>query len=105
MFREAVHPGEGLVFFMENLAIHSFWMKNCLTALDIMWLDENWRIVHIESDVPPCKKDPCPSISPLRASMYILEVGPGQVDQLGLAVGDRVTFVPPDQLTRHGEGG
>lgn len=95
MFRESVPDGEGMIFPMGSLDIHSFWMKNCLTALDILWLDENWRIVHIEANVPPCKEDPCPHYAPMRKSLYVLEVGPGQAKLLGLEPGGIITYLPP----------
>jgi len=97
MFREKVPEGEGMVFFLGRLDIHYFWMKNCLTALDIVWLDENWRIVHIEADVPPCKADPCPSYAPMRKSLYVLEIGPGQAKALSLSTGDVITFIAPEK--------
>ena len=95
MFRERIPEGEGMVFLMQSLDFHPFWMKNCLTALDIVWLDESWRIVHVERAVPPCKADPCPSYAPLSKSLYVLEVGAGEADGLGLTLGARITFVPP----------
>lgn len=95
MFREKVPEGEGMIFFLGTLSLHPFWMKNCRTALDIIWIDEQWRIVHIAPSLPPCREDPCPSYTPVQKSLYVLEVGPGEAARLGLRVGDRVTYVPP----------
>lgn len=95
MFREKVPEGEGMVFFLGSLDIHPFWMKNCRTALDIIWLDEQWRIVQIAESLPPCKEDPCPSYTPVQRSLYVLEVGPGQASRLGLRLGDRLSYLPP----------
>ncbi len=95
MFREKVPDGEGMVFFMEAPGIHPFWMKNCRTALDIIWLDEAWRIVHIATSVPPCREDPCPTYAPMQRSLYVLEVGPGGAARLSLQIGDQITFIPP----------
>jgi uncharacterized membrane protein (UPF0127 family) len=96
MFREEVPEGEGMVFLMDRLDIHPFWMKNCLVSLDIIWMDEDWRIVHIEESVPPCREDPCPSVAPMRKSRYILEVAGGQSRNLRLEEGDRLRYAPPE---------
>ena len=36
---------DGMLFFMDK-GPHSFWMKNCLVSLDIIFIDEN-KIKHI----------------------------------------------------------
>lgn len=95
MYREEVPAGEGMLFFMGRLGLHSFWMKNCLTALDIIWLNERWEIVHVERGVPPCREEPCPNYAPMQASLYVLEVGPGESEKLGLRIGARITYLPP----------
>jgi uncharacterized membrane protein (UPF0127 family) len=95
MFRDHVPEGEGMVFFLENLDIHPFWMKNCRIALDIVWLDEQWRVVQIAESLPPCKADPCPSYMPIQRSHYVLEVAGGRSSALGLKLGDRLSFLPP----------
>lgn len=95
MFRDSVPEGEGMVFLLETLDLHPFWMKNCRTALDIIWMDESWRIVHIAREVPPCKEDPCPSYSPMQKSHYVLEVAPGGAARLGLKNADHLAYNPP----------
>lgn len=95
MYRDRVPEGEGMVFLLPSLDIHPFWMKNCRTHLDIIWLDENWRIVHIAADVPPCKEDPCPTYSSMQKSHFVLEVAPGGAARLELKKGDHITYLPP----------
>jgi len=95
MFREKVPEGEGMIFLLDSLEIHPFWMKNCKTALDIIWIDEGWKIVHVAAEVPPCREDPCPSYAPMQKSHYVLEVAPGAAARLGLKRGDKITYFPP----------
>ena len=64
MNRERILPDQGMLFVFEEEAAHSFWMKNTLVSLDMLWLDRDRRIIHIERDVPPCTSDPCPSYGP-----------------------------------------
>ena len=95
MSRERISDTEGMVFMMERLDFHSFWMKNCKVGLDIIWLDENWKAVHIERKVPACLKDPCPSYTPLQASLYVLELQEGLSQKEGIKLGDRILYRPP----------
>ena len=94
MFRERIGDDEGMVFLMQSLGFHPFWMKNCKVSLDITWLDEGWRVVHVERNVPPCAADPCPSYSPMQASQYVLEVRGGLAAREGVELGKSISFAP-----------
>ncbi len=96
MYRENISDSEGMVFLMESLDFHPFWMKNCRVGLDIIWLDETWRVVHVERELQPCKdREPCPSHQPLQVSLYVLEVQAGLAGREGLKVGDHIIFNAP----------
>jgi hypothetical protein len=95
MFREKIAPDQGMLFCFEQEDKHAFWMKNTLIPLDILWLDRDRRIVHMERNVPPCKADPCPSYPSLRPALYVLELGAGGVDLYQLKLFDRLEFAPP----------
>lgn len=95
MFRKSVPEGEGMIFLMAEYDIHSFWMKNCLVPLDIIWLDEDWRVVHVAESVPPCEGDVCPPVVPMHKSRYVLEVAAGTSGGLGLARGAVIRYAPP----------
>jgi hypothetical protein len=92
MFREKVLPDQGMLFVFEEEDYHAFWMKNTLIPLDMLWLDKDRRIVHIERNVPPCKADPCPSYPPKRPGLYVLELVAGGADLYGLKLLDRLEF-------------
>ena len=91
MFREEVGTHEGMLFLFGATERHSIWMKNCRVPLDIIWLDEDFRVVEIAAEAQPCPEDgPCPSILPMRASRYILEIAGGRAAEAKLARGDFV---------------
>jgi uncharacterized membrane protein (UPF0127 family) len=92
MFRETLLPDQGMLFVFETEDFYSFWMKNTLIPLDLLWLDKDRRIVHIARNVPPCKADPCPSYPPDRPGLYVLELAAGSADRLGLKIFDRLEF-------------
>jgi uncharacterized membrane protein (UPF0127 family) len=100
MFRERLLPDQGMLFVFEVEDYHSFWMKNTLVALDMVWLDKEKRIVHIERDVPPCQADPCPSYTPKRPGSYVLELKSGSADRLKLRLYDRLEFALPASKIR-----
>ncbi len=94
MFRRDVGPNDGMVFVFPEPGAHFFWMKDTMVPLDMIWMEDDFRVVHIEHAVPPCRSDPCPSYGPMRKVRYVLEVRGGTAREEGLAIGDhlRITF-------------
>jgi uncharacterized membrane protein (UPF0127 family) len=96
MEREKINPDQGMLFVFEDEGIHSMWMKNMLIPLDFLWLDRNQRIVHIEENIPPCKREPCPSYASKIPAMYVLELKAGSIKANGLKMYDKINFVLED---------
>lgn len=95
MFRDKVGAGEGMLFVFDGVDLHPFWMKNCKVSLDIIWLDAQLRVVDIAHDRPPCpERGDCPSITPMRAARYVLEVAAGTAAREGLERGDTLVLLP-----------
>ena len=95
MFREKIAEDQGMLFIFEDEELHSFWMKNMRFAIDILWLDQERRIVHLEPRVPPCPADPCPSYPPARPASFVLEIQSGAAEKHGLKLYDRLDFILP----------
>ncbi|HZM69265.1 MAG TPA: DUF192 domain-containing protein [Candidatus Cryosericum sp.] len=100
MYRTQVGERDGMIFVFPVSDVHPFWMKNTLVPLDMIWMDEEFGVLHIQPSAPPCRADPCPSYGPLRKAAYVLEVRGGTTAEEGLKVGDRLAIVLPG-----GEGG
>ncbi|MEZ5367479.1 MAG: DUF192 domain-containing protein [Bryobacterales bacterium] len=95
MFRPELPPGYGMLFVFETLEPRAFWMYRTLHPLDMVWLDENKRIVEIYENAPPCPSldaRECPSFGGVSSSLYTLELPAGQAIRLGLKVGDELKF-------------
>jgi hypothetical protein len=93
MFRNTLHDDQGMLFVFEQEGLYSFWMKNMNFAIDILWLDRQKRIVHLEPNVPPCKKEPCHTYTPLFPARYILEMKAGSIETRKLKMYDRIDFI------------
>lgn len=90
MNREHLDKNKGMLFIFPYSAKHSFWMKNTLIPLDMIWLDHTRQVVHIAANVPPCPQDPCPRYLPDQEAIYVLEMNAGEAQRIGLREGDRV---------------
>ena len=93
MFRTELPSDRGMLFPFGQTRMARFWMKNTLIPLDMVFLREG-RVVAIEVNVPPCRKDPCPSYGPSLWVDAVLELPAGRSAQLGLKVGDRLAIAP-----------
>jgi uncharacterized membrane protein (UPF0127 family) len=77
MYRDRLAEDRGMLFFFPESGEYPFWMKNTLIPLDMIWIDDRRRIVHVASNVPPCTADPCPNYPPNAAAKYVLELAAG----------------------------
>jgi uncharacterized membrane protein (UPF0127 family) len=98
MYRDHLADDRGMVFLFNRTGSYPFWMKNTLIPLDIIWLDDQKRIVHIGASVPPCKADPCPSYDPGTFARYVLEVAGGVAGRHHLATGQTLRFEAMDNV-------
>ncbi len=87
--RESLAPNEGMLFLFEKPARYSFWMKDMLFPLDIIWLDEGGRVVFIKKNMPP-STDP-EVLTPTNAALYVLEVPAGTADINHIDIGSHMT--------------
>lgn len=94
MNRKMLPADKGMLFVFDEEDFHSFWMKNTLIPLDIIWLSNDFRIVYFYQNVPPCKSDPCTSYAPLLKAKYVLEVNGGFIKTQGLKLDDKLKLIP-----------
>lgn len=91
MYRKSLSKDAGMWFIFEGAKTDiSFWMKNTLIPLDMIWCDANKRIVAISHDVPPCVTTICPTYTPdtVTGVQYVLELAWGTAQEYTLQVGD-----------------
>lgn len=93
--RDLLPLTEGMLFVFEKSGLWGFWMKDMKFAIDIIWIDENKKIVDISRNLPPepDKKDRELTVYKSNAQvMYVLEINAGLADFNSLAIGDTVNF-------------
>lgn len=98
MYRDHMAEDQGMLFLFSTTGEYPFWMKNTLIPLDMIWIDQDKRVVHIEHNVQPCKADPCPSYPPGAMSRYVLEVAGGVAARHRLANGQVLRFEALDNV-------
>lgn len=88
--REGLGENEGMLFVFSEPGKYGFWMKDMNFAIDILWLDDEGKIVHIEKDVHP---ETYPnSFAPDEDALYVLEILAGKAHEQGLVVGDMLPW-------------
>ena len=75
MFRERLADDEGMLFMWNTSSLRQFWMRNTLINLDILFIDSDYRVVHIEESA---QKGSLRIISSLLPVQYVLEINAGQ---------------------------
>ncbi len=77
-----------MLFVFDKPDIYSFWMKDMLFPIDMIWISEDGKVVYIERDARP---ESYPnSFIPDAPAKYVLEVNAGFSEKNNLKVGDKV---------------
>lgn len=88
--RECIAKDWAMLFSFKEPAIKNFWMKNMQFNIDIVWIDENLKVIGVEKDVSPSTYPKTfPSPTPVK---YVLELGANQAEALGIQSGSSLTF-------------
>ena len=89
MNRQTLAPDRGMIFPYATPTMASFWMKNTLIPLDMIFVRADGTIARIEANTVPLSLDPVPAGEPVAA---VLELAGGRSAELGIAAGDKVNW-------------
>lgn len=89
MFRRSVGADEGMLFPFQEPRWASFWMKNTLIPLDLIFIRQDGSIARIAANAEPKSLRP---IGVSEAVTAVLELGGGRAAELGIVEGDRVSW-------------
>lgn len=97
MYRTRIAPDRGMIFTFPEPGSWTFWMKNTKMALDILWIDEKGKIVHIQHAAPICEREDnlCPRYRTNIPAILVLELGAGRAEKLNLTPGKKLEISWP----------
>lgn len=88
--RDSLPENQGMLFVYDSPGDYGFWMKGTRIPLDMYWINQEKKIVHIEHSVQP---DSYPkSYRSPEPAQYILETNAGFAKQHNIQVSDIVQF-------------
>ena len=87
MFRTKLAADAGMLFDFHTADFQTFWMKNTILPLDMIFIRVDGTISSIAPNATPYSETPIPSTEPVRA---VLEIAGGRAAQLGIEPGQRV---------------
>lgn len=91
--KDSLAENEAMLFVLDNEGEHTFWMKNMKFPIDIIWIDTDKTVVHIEHNLQPCGSELfCPTYKPNDESLYVLETVGGFAERHDIVKGTIVEF-------------
>jgi len=87
MHRSHMPSSVGMLFIYETTRPASFWMRNTLIPLDMLFADEHGVIQHIHSNAIPLDETPIFGGNSVR---YVLEINGGLAKAMGISVGSEM---------------
>lgn len=87
--KKPLQNNEGMLFDMGKLDYHKFWMKNTFIPLDIIFLNQNFKIIGFVENNKPLSYN---IISINKKSKYILEINSGNIKKHNIKIGDYIIF-------------
>lgn len=92
MFRQSMPTNHGMWFEFPDTRVHPFWMKNTYIPLDIVFVDERYRVVGVLENMQPLSTVQRSIGVPSR---YAIELNAGQARALGIRTGQIATRLTP----------
>ena len=93
LMNRAILPEEnGMLFIFDRGRVHKLWMKNMLIPIDVIWLDDEGIIVHIDKNVIPCDTY-CEPFGQEQYTKFALELNGGYTDRHNINVGDNARMI------------
>lgn len=97
MFQDQLPYDQGMIFVFDQPGLYSLWMLNMQFPLDMIWFDEDGKVVHIETNISPCRTaleiTTCQSLVPEKEAIYVLEVTSGFVEQNNITKDSVLTII------------
>ncbi len=80
-----------MFFVFENSGNYNFWMKDMNFPIDILWIDQDYKIIGIKKSIATSTYPE--TFGSEYYSRYILELSSGFSDKNNIKIGDKIIFV------------
>ena len=90
--RKSIEDKEGMLFISQEKGDNKIWMKDMNFPIDIIWFDENMKVIFLKENVSPQSFPQ--TFGPNQNSKYVLEVKAGFCKKNNLKIGDFAFFLP-----------
>jgi hypothetical protein len=87
MFRKSLAPDAGMLFDFKTPQDVSFWMKNTLIPLDMVFIDAHGVVLNVAANATPLSEANIPSAGPV---LGVLEIKGGRAAEIDIEPGDKV---------------
>ena len=91
--REKLDVGVGMFFVFDSASKYSFWNKDMLFPIDIVWIKDS-QVVDISENMPDFKTSSNYTVPPQAEANFVLEVNAGFVKEKNIKIGDKVEVHP-----------
>lgn len=93
MFREGMAENTCMLFVFPGEARQGIWMRNMRFAIDVIWLDSDYKIISMKGNLQPCKSlFNCRTYLPEGDAKYIIEMKAGTVKKNKIKIGSKVSI-------------
>ena len=89
MFRQSLGDNQGMIFPYDPPVPASFWMKNTLIPLDMIFIRPDHSIARVADNTVPLSLEP---VSAGESVAAVLEIRGGRAAELGVKAGDKVDW-------------
>jgi uncharacterized membrane protein (UPF0127 family) len=93
--RSELKDDEGMLFIFEHPGKYGFWMKDMTFPIDIIWINQDGVVVHIEREVTPDSYfnfNPPKTFVNTPEAKYVLELANGGSEKYGIYLGTKVSI-------------
>ena len=90
MNRKSIEETQGMLFIFSTERLQSFWMRNTLIPLDMLFINKNKEIITIHKNTKVLSAQSYPSTEP---AMYVVEVIGGFTDKYDIVAGDKIFWM------------
>ncbi|TDJ55159.1 MAG: DUF192 domain-containing protein [Ignavibacteria bacterium] len=90
MNRKSMEENQGMLFIFQYERMQSFWMRNTLIPLDMMFVNKDNKIITIHKNTKTLSAQSYPSTGPAK---YVVEVIGGFTDKYKIEVGDKIFWM------------